>query len=207
MKKSKSMMFWGILITAALVWTSCPNPTADDSKNNGNQGNQSGTEQGGDGTSNTVGADPGDTADGALVPASQDVNALGLSNPVLIVFSEADAPAVTEGANATVSADTNHVTVTLTGAGADVVAQGVSADASIAFSGNYDFNLYLNGVGLASEDGAAVNNDGKGTMNVTLVEGTANRLIDGTGGDQKAAFYSKGDFTVGGSGSLEVRGR
>jgi hypothetical protein len=34
-----------------------------------------------------------------------------------------------------------------------------------------------------------------------------NRLIDGTDGSQKAAFYSKGDFTLGGSGTLEVRGK
>jgi hypothetical protein len=87
------------------------------------------------------------------------------------------------------------------------VAQGISAGASLTFSGNYNFNLYLNGAGLTGTAGAAINNDGTGTMNVTLVEGTANRLIDGEEGSQKAAFYSKGDFAISGGGSLEVRGK
>jgi hypothetical protein len=87
------------------------------------------------------------------------------------------------------------------------VAQGISADASLTFSGNYDFNLYLNGAGLTNSGGAAINNDGTGTMNVTLVEGTANRLIDGAGRSHKATFYSKGDFAISGGGSLEVRGK
>ncbi|MDR2051928.1 MAG: carbohydrate-binding domain-containing protein [Treponema sp.] len=155
----------------------------------------------------TTAAGPGDTAEGALVPNSKNVDTLGLSNPTLIVFSEAAAPTVTPGANAAVRADTNHVTVTLTAADADIVAQGICADGSIIFFGDYDFNLYLNGLGLTSASGAAINHDGTGTMNLTLVEGTENRLIDGAEGEQKAAFYSKGDFAAGGNGSLEVRGK
>ncbi|MDR2782500.1 MAG: carbohydrate-binding domain-containing protein, partial [Treponema sp.] len=154
-----------------------------------------------------VAADPGDTADIALVPASKGVNALGLTGPVVIVFSDAAAPAVTGGAHARVNAGANHVTVTLTAAGANIVAQGISAEGSLTFSGDYDFNLYLNGAGLTNAAGAAITNDGTGTMNLTLVEGTANRLIDGAGGSQKSAFYSKGDFAVSGGGSLEVRGK
>jgi hypothetical protein len=155
----------------------------------------------------TVPADPGDTADDALIPASAALSALGLSAPVVIVFSETAAPAVTQGANAEVTANANHVTVTLTAAGANIVVQGVNADASLTLSGNYNFNLYLNGAGLTGSGGAAINNDGTGAMNVTLVEGTANRLIDGAGGSQKAAFYSKGDFAISGGGTLELRGK
>ena len=155
----------------------------------------------------TVPDDPGDTADDALIPASVAVSALGLSSPVVIVFSEAAAPVVTPGANAEVTANTNHVTVTLTAAGADIVVQGVNADASLTLSGNYNFNLYLNGAGLTNSAGAVINNDDAGTMNVTLVEGTANRLIDGAGGSQKATFYSKGDFAISGGGTLELRGK
>jgi hypothetical protein len=155
----------------------------------------------------TVPADPGDTVDAVLVPSSKDVSTLGLSAPIVIVFSEAAAPVITSGANAEVSASTNHVTVTLTQAGANIVVQGLCADASLTFSGNHNFNLYLNGAGFTNAGGAAINNDGTGTMNVTLVEGTANRQIDGAGGSQKAAFYSKGDFAISGGGSLEVRGK
>jgi hypothetical protein len=91
--------------------------------------------------------------------------------------------------------------------GANIVAQGISGDGSLTFSGNYNFNLYLNGVGLTNASGAAINNDGSGAMQVTLVEGTTSRLIDGADSDDKAAFYSKGDFTVSGSGTLEARGK
>jgi hypothetical protein len=106
-----------------------------------------------------------------------------------------------------VNAETNHVTVTLTQADANIVVQGTCADGSITFTGNHAFNLYLNGLELASLSGAAINNDGSKAMNVTLVDGTGNRLIDGAEGGQKAAFYSKGDFAVSGGGRLEVRGK
>jgi hypothetical protein len=202
MAKNKRMMFLGAVFFAAavLIVMGCANelPGTEDTEQEGTPDT---------GNPPAIAADPGDTEDGALVPNSKNVDTLELSNPTLIVFSEAAAPTVTPGANAEVSAETNQVTVTLTAADADIVAQGICADGSITFSGNYGFNLYLNGLGLTSASGAAINHDGTGTMNLTLVEGTANRLIDGAEGGQKAAFYSKGDLAAGGSGSLEVRGK
>jgi hypothetical protein len=204
MENSKKMMLLGRMFFAAAVLAvmGCTNPAVETSEVPDTEG----TEQD-EGNPPSIAADPGDTEDGALIPDSKDVDALELSSPVVIVFRESAAPTVTPGANAEVTADTNHVTVTLTAADADIVAQGICADGSLAFSGDYDFNLYLNGLGLAGASDAAINNDGKGTMNVTLVEGTATQLIDGAEGAQKAAFYSKGDFVIGGSGSLEVRGK
>jgi hypothetical protein len=162
MEKSKGLTFFGCMFitAAALVWTGCENPAA---KISGNTGIEEDTTENEDdntdtGVPSTVAADPGDTADIALVPASKDVNTLGLTDPVVIVLSDAAAPAVTDGANATVNADTNHVTVTLTAADANIVAQGTSADGSLTFSGDYDFNLYLNGAGLTNAAGAAINN-------------------------------------------------
>jgi hypothetical protein len=194
--KKKRNLFWrfAFLVIAALVWARCPNPAGEDNTDNG--------------TPPVIAADSGDTADAALVPASKNISVLALANPLVVTFSEAAAPEISGGTNASASVvEGNHVAITLTAAGANIVAQGISADASLTFSGNHDFNLYLNGAGLANPGGAAINNDGTGTMNVTLVEGTANRLIDGTGGSQKAAFYSKGDFAVSGGGSLEARGK
>jgi hypothetical protein len=153
-----------------------------------------------------VAADPGDAADAVLVPDSKDVSSLALASAVLISFDDEETPTVSgtvEGV--AVSADTNHVVVTLTGAGANIVVQGVSDAGSLTFSGNFAFNLYLNGVGLTNEDGGAISNGGTGKMTATLVEGTKSRLIDGAG--SKGAFYSKGDFALGGSGTLEVRGK
>jgi hypothetical protein len=189
-------------LAAVLVWIGCPS-TVETTDNP----NQEEIHEEDNSAPPVIAADPGDAADVALVPASKDISALGLENPLVITFSETAAPTVTGGTNAAANVAGNKVTVTLTAAGANIVAQGINADASLTFSGNYNFNLYLNGAGFSSSDSAAINNDGTGTMNVTLVEGTENRLIDGAGGGQKAAFYSKGDFAISGGGSLEVRGK
>jgi hypothetical protein len=203
-KKNAALFLRPVFFSVAvLAWTGCPYSTAATA---GNQ-NQEAISADDTGAPPLVAADPGDAEDAALVPASRDISALGLANPLLIVFSETAAPAITGGTNAAAEAAGNTVTVTLAGEGADIVAQGLCAGASLVLSGNYDFNLYLNGLGLANPDGAAINNDGAGTMNVILVEGTANRLTDGAAGGQKAAFYSKGDFAISGGGSLEARGK
>jgi hypothetical protein len=192
------------LLAAVLVWIGCPNPAVETTAPGGTSQEDDDEDNG---TPPVIASDPGDTADAALVPASRDISAIGLTNPLVITFSGNAAPEITGGTNATANTEGNNVAVTLTAAGASIVAQGLCIDASLTFSGNYDFNLYLNGVGFSSTSGAAINNDGTGTMNVTLVAGTANRLIDGAEGSQKAAFYSKGDFAIGGGGSLEVRGK
>ncbi|MDR1957158.1 MAG: carbohydrate-binding domain-containing protein, partial [Treponema sp.] len=88
-----------------------------------------------------------------------------------------------------------------------IVLQGISSAGSVTFSGDYQANLYLNGLGLTAADGAAINNTGGGTLTVTIGDGTANRLIDSAGSGDKAAFYSKGDLAFAGTGVLEVRGK
>ncbi|MDR1249830.1 MAG: carbohydrate-binding domain-containing protein, partial [Treponema sp.] len=192
MKKNRNILRGGVFLPVlVMLWMGCANLTADtEGKNNQTISDDP----------PVVAADPGDraedplTAEGSLVLNSKELNVLGLADPVVIVFSGDAAPSISGGNGATVTAAAGHVAVTLVQAGADIVAQGIGADGSITISGNYDFNLHLNGLGLASASGAAINNNGSGAMKVTLVEGTANRLIDGAGGDQKAAFYSKGDF-------------
>jgi hypothetical protein len=191
MKRTVNLWRSGVFLLSLVILTGCGNPAADTP--NPGAADDTGQESG---NPPATAADPGDTADEPLIPNSKDVNTLGLANPLVIVFNGDGAPAITGGAGAAVSADTNHAAVTLTQAGADIVAQGICEDGSLTFSGNYPFNLYLNGLGLVSASGAAISNDGSGAMNVTLVDGTANRLVDGAGGAQKAAFYSKGDFSI-----------
>ncbi|MDR1617962.1 MAG: carbohydrate-binding domain-containing protein [Treponema sp.] len=202
MKKTFVFLRHVFFLAAALIWVGCPNQAVDPSGNTGN-----GDDNAGNSSPPVIAADPGDTADAALVPASKDISVLGLINPLVITFSETAPPEITGGTNTAANVVGNHVAVTLSAAGAKVVAQGLCADSSLTFSGDHDFNLYLNGAGLTNPGGAVINNDGTGRMNVTLVEGTVNRLIDGAGGSQKAAFYSKGDFSISGGGSLEVRGK
>jgi hypothetical protein len=207
MKRIKRVIFCGVFLMTAVLWTGCSGATSDTSAARNPVDIDDGEDYTDDSVPPVVAADPGDAEDGELVSASKDADTLGLTNPVVIVFNGDAAPTVTEGANATVSAETNHVTVTLTGDGANIVVQGVSADASLTFTEKHDFNLYLNGVGLTNPGGAAINNDKKSVMTVTLVDGTTSRLIDGAASSVNAALYSKGDLIIGGSGILEVRGK
>ncbi|MDR3171258.1 MAG: carbohydrate-binding domain-containing protein [Treponema sp.] len=198
MKRNKSL-FFGSAVLLAVLWVGCPDTTPNSTNQEENNTDN--------GVPPVIEVDPGNTEDDALVPASKDVSTLGLANPVVISFNEGVASTVTDGAKATVSVDTNHVAVTLTAESTNIVVQGINSDGSLTFSGDYAFNLYLNGVGLTNANGAAINNTGSGEMTVSLVEGTTSRLIDGAASVDKAAFYSKGDFTVGGNGTLEVRGK
>jgi hypothetical protein len=209
MRKSRNILSWSrIFLTATvLVWLGCANQTIETISDNPDSVNQDeyGIET--KPKALVIAADPGDTIDTALVPASKDIAALNLVDPLVITFSETSPPQITKGNGTSASTEGNHVSITLTAADADIIAQGISTDASITFYGNHNFNLYLNGVGLTNSNNAAINNDSGGTMYVTLVEGTINRLIDGAEGSQKAAFYSKGGFTISGNGTLEVRGK
>jgi hypothetical protein len=208
MKRSISLIFGGaFLIVTVLLLAGCPGMGTDTPVIDNFDGANQEEDNTDTGAPSVIADDPGNTADSTLVPASKDVSTLGLTDPVAIIFNEGAAPTVTGGANAAVVADTNHVAITLTAADANIVVQGISEDGSVTFSGNYAFNLYLNGVGLTNASGAAINNTGSGDMNVTLVEGTTSRLIDGTDSDGKAAFYSKGNFIIGGNGTLEARGK
>lgn len=209
MKRNWCFSWGGVcLLIAAMAWIGCSNLDIETPDNSENPGQTEADPAQDTSLPPVIAADQGDTADAALVPNSKDPSALGLTNPLIITFSETAAPQISGGGSgAAASVAGNYVTVTLSAAGANIVAQGICADGSLLFSGNYPFNLYLNGVGLTSASGEAINNDGTGAMNVTLVEGTANRLIDKAGGSQKAAFYSKGNFAIGGSGSLEARGK
>jgi hypothetical protein len=207
--KKKENLFWGrmFLMGAALIWAGCSNAVIDTPFPGNSDGGGQENGQMDDGLPPVVAADPEDTADDALVSTPKDINTLGLVNPLVIVFNGDAAPAVTNGANAAINAESNHIRVTLAAEGADIVAQGISPDGSLAISGNYNFNLYLNGLGLTNANGAAINNTGSGAMNLTLVEGTTNRLLDGVDSGDKAALYSKGNLAVAGNGTLEMRGQ
>lgn len=94
----------------------------------------------------------------------------------------------------------------------DYVLQGSSDDGGFKIYGVKKYNLYLNGVDLASATGAAVNSQCKKRARVFLVDGTQNSLSDatayGTTGseDEKATFFSEGQIIFEGGGSLSLNG-
>jgi hypothetical protein len=71
----------------------------------------------------------------------------------------------------------------------------------------------LNGVSLTNPHGAAINIQCGKKITVTVVDGTNNRLIDGStyiyteGEGMKATFFAEGKLNMYGKGTLEVRGK
>ena len=123
------------------------------------------------------------------------------------------------GNTATVSGDTEAVTVKQDGAdvtvtsevkGVRYVLSGTTDDGSFKIYSSKKFKLDLNGVSITNPTGAAINNQGKRAY-VELISGTTNSLCDGSSytstpddEDEKGTFFSEGKLAFSGTGSLSV---
>lgn len=106
-------------------------------------------------------------------------------------------------------------TVSISQAGTYVVS-GKLEDGQIRIEADDDavIHLVLNGVELSSQSTAPIYSTGKSKVILTLETGTANIISDGSeyqygteGEDEPdAPIFTKGDLTINGAGSLEVRG-
>lgn len=86
------------------------------------------------------------------------------------------------------------------------VLSGSSADGELSLSGSYKCTLSLCGLTLTNPSGAAISIANGKRIQVSAKSGTENTLADGTGGDQKACLYSKGQLQLQGKGTLNVIG-
>lgn len=129
---------------------------------------------------------------------------------------------VYNGNSVTVTGDTrNYVTTN----GADVVVNtgtatdslvlsvsGQTADGSLLVMREKKYRLCLNNVDITNDNGPAINNQCGKMLYLEVVDGTTNRLADGTAYDetvsyqQKGAFFSEGQICFCGKGSLSVTG-
>ncbi|MDP1816089.1 MAG: carbohydrate-binding domain-containing protein [Leadbetterella sp.] len=114
------------------------------------------------------------------------------------------------------------VTVTLSGADVTVKSTNITKEIVYLLIGNttkgsikiyseYRYNITMKGVNISNSSGPAINiqSSKKGTINI--VSGTTNTLVDGatyvtSTEDQKGTFFSEGQLSFVGSGTLNVTG-
>lgn len=77
---------------------------------------------------------------------------------------------------------------------------------SFTHYGRFKSTVRFNGLNLTSTNGAAVDIQNGKRINVLLVDGTQNVLVDGAGGMQKACFYVDGHAEFSGAGVLTLFG-
>lgn len=155
--------------------------------------------------------DPGTVTD-TIVTNSKDTT---FTNAVVIKYAGKTAtvinPFESSGVSVVVTNGDVVVTSTVTSTEINYVLSGNTTDGSFKLYGEYKFNLILNGAGITNTDGPAINIQCGKKVSVNVLNGTNNRLIDGsTYGasteDQKAAFFSEGQLNFSGTGTLSVTG-
>lgn len=133
-------------------------------------------------------------------------------NTVSVVYNGASAKVVVAGNIA------QNLTVTANGADVSIVADanvaneitytlsGTTTDGSFYMDGDYKCTFVLNGLNLTNADGAAIDIECGKRIAVNLPEGTANYLVDGADGSQKACMMVNGHTEFSGAGSLTITG-
>lgn len=83
---------------------------------------------------------------------------------------------------------------------------GETSCGSFLYTASYKSTIVLNGVDITNPDGPAIDIECGKRIAMELVKGTANNLVDGQGGDWKAALYCKGHLEIDKAGTLNVTG-
>jgi hypothetical protein len=135
------------------------------------------------------------------------------SNTVYISYNETSVsvvnPLAFEGVSVVVDGADVVVTSSIQNKKVNYALSGTTSDGMFKIYSDYKFDLLLNGVNIANADGPAINIQSKKKCAVNVVRGTSNTLSDGSSyaessEDQKATFFSEGQLTFEGSGTLTV---
>ena len=86
------------------------------------------------------------------------------------------------------------------------VLSGTTTDGAFELDGSYKCTVQLAGLTLTNPSGAAISITNGKRIQLSAKNGTVNTLTDGTGGEQKACIYSKGQLQLQGQGTLTVAG-
>lgn len=164
---------------------------------------------------------PGGNTNGSVNPSDIDntfqCNSKDVSYPnaVVITFDSSSGTALvsnsmsSNGVTATVK--NGYVTVVSTATSeVNYVVSGTINGGGVKIYSEANFNLVLNGTNIVSADGAAINIQSKKKASVILLDGTNNRLIDGTtysetSEDMKGTLFSEGAITISGQGTLYTK--
>jgi hypothetical protein len=152
-------------------------------------------------TYGTIITNPKDTTVSNAVTISYANNIATVTNP----FS---------ASGVTVTNTNGVVTITSTTTSTEVnyVITGSTTSGSVKIYSDYKFGVVLNGADLLSTNGPALNIQSGKKATITLVEGTTNRLLDGTTytasgtEDMKGTLFSNGQLIFTGNGRLIVKG-
>lgn len=104
-----------------------------------------------------------------------------------------------------------HVIISSTKKNIAYTLKGTTANGSFKLYSDYKTQVTLDGVDITNPTGAAINIQSGKTIMVKLVDGSVNKLADGTtytmsaNEDQKGAFFSEGQLVFSGKGSLDVK--
>ncbi|OIN59250.1 carbohydrate-binding domain-containing protein [Arsenicibacter rosenii] len=105
------------------------------------------------------------------------------------------------------------VTVTLTNTAKEIVylLSGTASKGSFKIYSEYKYTIALKGVSLTNSNGPAINSQSGKKATINVVAGTTNTLVDGatyasSSEDQKGTFFSEGQLSFVGTGTLNVTG-
>ena len=133
-------------------------------------------------------------------------------NSVSISYNGSTASVVVAGNVArylTVEVSGAHVSIVQADDLADEITytlSGTSTDGGFYMDGSLKASIALNGLTLTNPSGPAINIQNGKRIDVSVKNGTENTLRDGSGGDWKGCFRSKGHTEFKGKGTLNVYG-
>lgn len=156
------------------------------------------------------------TLDGVTYNLSE-VDSITFTEPTFTSVQNDTVYVTYNGTTATVVAQNDSVTSSVSGA--DVVVQadvtgtelvyvvsGTSTDGSLFIAGSYKITVILNDLTLTNADGYAINIQNGKRINLVIPEGTTTTLVDGADGSQKACLMVKGHTELKGAGTLNLTG-
>jgi trimeric autotransporter adhesin len=145
------------------------------------------------------------------------------SNTIYITYNGKIAsvinPLAFEGVSVTASGANVTVTSTTDVKDINYKLSGETTDGMFKIYSGKRFNLILDGIEITNSAGPAINIQSNNKVSVSLIEGSVNKLADGTTynnptinsdgeeEDQDAAFFSEGKLVFSGTGNLTINGR